>query len=464
MDGDERDLPPLQLPRFPNLSRSLHPDIAREMEDAIAFFEGLFTRINLENIQLKQRLSNIEKELKEAKDIMSSLKPSSASFPFLQAAKVSQPRQTPATSQPPTSQVNPSQGLTQQQVETRKNATNAGLAGILERSTRTVGVYPVDTDTILAIHQQKKGDMALYSKDEIKKDARFDDAKYDAGYEFLTEELNLEGLKIKAVHINADFDAKMMYLEMEHVKDTKTVFGRVASLAKRKQLGNNKVINYFPGIVYRRKQAILAKLKPKRDADNEHKYQIRMGLTDIEIHKKKNGPENKFYRIPLSEVIDDVDSLPPIGWDQRDFDAPRGRRVRQVDVARDDDVELSGQPEQANGAGPTNDSEATATNTTQLGQSGASFTDANLQAGRTVSAGQDLTPDPTATPKASAEARRLEEAKRQASSPGERVDDDEGDEEHQVSHNKSRRNAKLARKEEVEPLLSPPPLPPVSPP
>ena len=56
MDGDERDLPPLVLPKLPNLLRSMHPDTAKEIKDAILFFEELFGCFKNENELLKKKI------------------------------------------------------------------------------------------------------------------------------------------------------------------------------------------------------------------------------------------------------------------------------------------------------------------------------------------------------------------------------------------------------------------------
>ena len=215
----------------------------------------------------------------------------------------------------------------------RENARTTGISRMLERSTRTVGVYPVDTDTILALYQQRTGDVAQYSNEQIKNDERFNTAKFDAAAEFLTEELSLNGLLIKSVHINADFDRKLLYVELDKEKDVKTVFGRVAKLAKNKELGEDvKVINYFPAVVFERKNALLSLIRQKKLIDNNAKYQIRMGKDDIEVHKKQDGPEGPYRRIPLTDLTDDVHSLPKIGWQNRDYTAPWGRQVRRTDL------------------------------------------------------------------------------------------------------------------------------------
>ena len=48
-----------------------------------------------------------------------------------------------------------------------------------------------------------------------------------------------------------------------------------------------KVINYFPGIVIKRKKALVNAICIKRNEDHDHIYQGRVGLTDQEVHKTR---------------------------------------------------------------------------------------------------------------------------------------------------------------------------------
>ena len=72
-------------------------------------------------------------------------------------------------------------------------------------------------------------------------------------------------MNVRSVHINSDYDKKLMYVELDDERAVKTVFARVADLAKDKKLGENvKVINYFPSVAYQRKQAILGLIRTKK--------------------------------------------------------------------------------------------------------------------------------------------------------------------------------------------------------
>ena len=194
-----------------------------------------------------------------------------------------------------------------------------------------VGIYPVDIDPVLALYQQRTGDMSIYENDFIKTDKKFDNAKLDAAGEFFSKELSLNRLNIKSVHINRELDMKMMYVKLGSIREAKIIFARVAQLAKDGLLRTNKVINYFPSIVYERKMAILHLLRVKRQTDKESKYQIRMEFNNVEVHRKMNGTQY-FRRIPLTEITDNIDSLPTIGWKNCDYAAPRGRQIRQRDL------------------------------------------------------------------------------------------------------------------------------------
>ena len=144
------------LPRL-SLLRSKYPqDVSMEIENAIIFYEQLFNSFKNENALLRQKITDLEARLTDGNN-RSSLAPNhdSTEFPYLGAIRrVTQPPPTRTQAQP----LSQSQGRSQERSRdvTRQEALNK----IIEKSTRTVGIFPVDTDTILAIYQQTTADMS----------------------------------------------------------------------------------------------------------------------------------------------------------------------------------------------------------------------------------------------------------------------------------------------------------------
>ena len=138
--------------------------------------------------------------------------------------------------------------------------------------------------------------------------------------------------KVPGVHRNAEYDRNLMYIEMENIKSVKMDFAKMAEKVKYGDPGIIKSTNYFSGINHDRKQTLGNAIQTERQNHNLHNYQIRVGLEDLEVHKKIKGPNNYYKRIPLNEIVPDISSPPAKDWKAKPYQAPAGRQLLPAEV------------------------------------------------------------------------------------------------------------------------------------
>ena len=108
---------------------------------------------------------------------------------------------------------------------------------ILEKSSRTIGIYPVNLQDIVVAYQTLTRYSTHYTNDQIHTNHKFDQAKVDAAIEYFPMELGMSRVEVKKLHNNSDFDKQLMYVELASVKQVKYVFARVAEMARENDLG-----------------------------------------------------------------------------------------------------------------------------------------------------------------------------------------------------------------------------------
>ena len=115
-------------------------------------------------------------------------------------------------------------------------------------------------------------------------------ARRAAANEFLVEELGFKDkeVRIKDCKMANNHESAILWIETEIVQ-VKNIFMKAAIKGNRKI----SVMQYYPRILWERKKSLEKRMAIERVKDKKLRYQIRLGVNDIELLTK--GVDDEFY-------------------------------------------------------------------------------------------------------------------------------------------------------------------------
>ena len=156
---------------------------------------------------------------------------------------------------------------------------------IIHAARRRVGLFPININ-----HIKQYIDTVDDSDEVIYKHEKFDMARREAANEFLVKELGFKDkeIRIKECKMANNPESSILWIETE-IDQVKNIFMKAAITANRKI----SVMQYYPRILWERKKSLEKRMSVERVKDRKLRYQIRLGVNDIELLTK--GVNDKFY-------------------------------------------------------------------------------------------------------------------------------------------------------------------------
>ena len=156
---------------------------------------------------------------------------------------------------------------------------------IIDAARRRVGLFPININ-----HIKRYIDTVGDSDDVIYKHERFDMARRCAANEFLVKELGFKDkeVRIKDCKMANNPESSILWIETD-IDQVKNIFMKAAITANRKI----SVMQYYPRILWERKKSLEKRMSVERVKDRKLRYQIRLGVDDIELLTKAEN--DKFY-------------------------------------------------------------------------------------------------------------------------------------------------------------------------
>ena len=156
---------------------------------------------------------------------------------------------------------------------------------IIHAARRRVGLYPININ-----HIKQYIDTVEDSDEVIYKHEKFDMARREAANEFLVKELGFkdEEINIEECKMANNPESSILWIETE-IDQVKNIFMKAAITGNRKI----SVMQYYPRILWERKKSLEKRMAVERVKDRKLRYQIRLGVNDIELLTK--GVNDKFY-------------------------------------------------------------------------------------------------------------------------------------------------------------------------
>ena len=171
-------------------------------------------------------------------------------------------------------------------MEKSKNGGNMGkIMKIIHAARGRVGLFPININ-----HIKQYIDTVGDSDEVIYKHEKYDMARRDAANEFLVEELGFQDkeVRIKDCKMANNPESAILWIETE-IAQVKNIFMKAAIKANRKI----SVMQYYPRILWDRKKSLEKRMAIERVKDKKLRYQIRLGMNDIELLTK--GVDDAFY-------------------------------------------------------------------------------------------------------------------------------------------------------------------------
>jgi hypothetical protein len=181
-----------------------------------------------------------------------------------------------------------------------------------------IGIYPINRTCIEKFIYDKLS-LKTEENDTVFNDPKYADARRDAAIDLLTEELKFakHDITIKDTKMASNSSSNILWITVGPY-DVKKIFQRSAQIKNK----NISVINFFPHLVWARKESLRMLLKTERTQNPNLRAQIRLGTSDIELFTKFVG--EPYWRLTPLEIYG---KLEPIGYSTRQFSPPRGRET-----------------------------------------------------------------------------------------------------------------------------------------
>ena len=130
-------------------------------------------------------------------------------------------------------------------------------------------------------------------------------ARREAENEFLVKELGFKDkeIRIKECKMANNPESSILWIETE-IDQVKNIFMKAAITGNRKI----SVMLYYPRILWERKKSLEKRMAVERVKDRKLRYQIRLGVNDIELFTKRE--DDKFYvKVDFEKygVLPDID-------------------------------------------------------------------------------------------------------------------------------------------------------------
>ena len=175
-----------------------------------------------------------------------------------------------------------------------------GILEIIHAARKRVGLYPININ-----HIKQYIDTVEDSDEVIYKHEKFDMARREAANEFLVKELGFKDEEINIVECKManNPESSILWIETE-IEQVKKIFKKAAMTANRKI----SVMQYYPSILWERKQSLEKRMSVVQQLDRKLRYQIRLGENDIELFTKRE--DDKFYvKVDFEKygVLPDID-------------------------------------------------------------------------------------------------------------------------------------------------------------
>ena len=182
---------------------------------------------------------------------------------------------------------------------------------IIDAARRRVGLFPININ-----HIKRYIDTVGDSDDVIYKHERFDMARRCAANEFLVKELGFKDkeVRIKDCKMANNPESSILWIETD-IDQVKNIFMKAAITANRKI----SVMQYYPRILWERKKSLEKRMSVERVKDRKLRYQIRLGVDDIELLTKAEN--DKFYvKVDVETYggLSDIDYIDNGPRDKRD--------------------------------------------------------------------------------------------------------------------------------------------------
>ena len=171
---------------------------------------------------------------------------------------------------------------------------------IIHAARRRVGLFPININ-----HIKQYIDTVDDSDEVIYKHEKFDMARREAANEFLVKELGFKDkeIRIKECKMANNPESSILWIETE-IEQVRKIFKKAAMTANRKI----SVMQYYPSILWERKQSLEKRMSVVQQLDRKLRYQIRLGENDIELFTKRE--DDKFYvKVDFEKygVLPDID-------------------------------------------------------------------------------------------------------------------------------------------------------------
>ena len=179
---------------------------------------------------------------------------------------------------------------------------------IIHAARRRVGLFPININ-----HIKQYIDNVDDLDEVIYKHEKFDMARCEAANEFLVKELGFKDkeVRIKDCKMANNPESSILWIETE-IDQVKNIFMKAAIIAN-KQIS---VMQYYPRILWERKKSLEKRMSVERVKDTKLRYQIRLGVNDIELLTK--GENDKFYVKVDVETYGRLDDIDYTSRDMRD--------------------------------------------------------------------------------------------------------------------------------------------------
>ena len=181
-----------------------------------------------------------------------------------------------------------------------KDKSMEDILEIIHAARRNVGLYPININ-----HIKQYIDTVEDSEEVIYKHEKFDMARRQAANEFLVKELGFKDkeIRIKECKMANNPESSILWIETE-IDQVKNIFMKAAITGNRKI----SVMLYYPRILWERKKSLEKRMAVERVKDRKLRYQIRLGVNDIELFTKRE--DDKFYvKVDFEKygVLPDID-------------------------------------------------------------------------------------------------------------------------------------------------------------
>ena len=177
---------------------------------------------------------------------------------------------------------------------------------IIHAARRRVGLFPININ-----HIKQYIDNVDDSDEVIYKHEKFDMARREAANEFLVKELGFKDkeVRIKECKMANNPESSILWIETE-IDQVKNIFMKAAIIANKKI----SVMQYYPRILWERKKSFEKRMSVERVKDRKLRYQIRLGVNDIELLTK--GENDKFY---VKVDVETYGGLSDVDYTSRDM-------------------------------------------------------------------------------------------------------------------------------------------------